>query len=54
MEPIWKMVLQLLIKLNTYITHDPEISLLNISPNETITYILTGDCTQMFIAVLLQ
>ncbi|MGF2234578.1 hypothetical protein FF255_18450, partial [Bordetella pertussis] len=51
-EPLWKKVGQLLIKLNIHLLSDPATPSLSIYPREMKTYAHTKPSTQMFIAVL--
>ena len=47
-QPLWKIVWQLLIKLNLFLTYDPAIIFLGIHLNELKGYVHTKTCTQMF------
>lgn len=53
LQPIWKMVQQLLIKLNIYLTHDLPILLLGTYTRYLKTYVRMKTGTQMFISSLL-
>lgn len=48
-QPLWEMVWQFLIKLNTVLPYNLAIKLLTVSP-ELKTYVYTKTCTQVFMA----
>lgn len=50
-QPLWKMVWQLHIKLNVHLPYDPVIPLLDIYLREIKTYVHTKTCTRMLISI---